>query len=70
MDCQIWETGSGAGVSAGPQSVTHECIQVSRRRYEGGRMGFLNVQGMRNKQGELGDLLKGQNIGVLVVAET
>ena len=31
-DCQIWETGSGAGVSAGLQSVTHECSQASRRR--------------------------------------
>ena len=38
------------------------------RREDG--WGFLNVQGMRNKQGELGDLLKGQNIGVLGVAET
>ena len=25
-------TGSGAGVSAGPQSVMHECSQASRRR--------------------------------------
>ena len=33
-------------------------------------MGLPECPGMRNKQGELGDLLKGQNIGVLGVAET
>ena len=32
--------------------------------------GFINVQGMRNKQGELEELLKGQGIRVLGLAET
>lgn len=31
---------------------------------------FINVQGLRNKQGELRDLLKGQKISVLGLAET
>ena len=33
-------------------------------------LAFLNVQGMKRKLGELEDLLRGQKLGVLGLAET
>ena len=60
----------GLGCQQGPSpSRMSRAVPVERDGREDG-WAFLNVQGMRNKQCELGDLLRGQRIGVLGLAET
>ena len=60
----------GLGCQHGPSlSRMSRAVPVERGVREDG-WAFLNVQGMRNKQCELGDLLRGQIISVLGLAET
>ena len=60
----------GLQCQQGPSpSRMSRAVPVERYGREDG-WAFLNVQGMRNKQCELGDLLRGQRIGVLGLAET
>ena len=50
----VRETGGGAGVSAVPSLASvSPAMPVGCESKEAGR-GFITVQGMRNKQGELG----------------
>ena len=70
MECRFRETRGGLGCAQDPSpSRKSAAASIEGSKREDG-WAFINVQGMRNKQGELRDLLKGQKISVLGLAET